>query len=613
MERDRHGTNRPAPTDASRKTLVRRATPLAIALLALLPVCAAAAECTFGVMGELPVTLSGGHPMIKGTVNGIEASFIADSGAFYSVLTGEGAERFHMKLGPMPFGMQVVGIGGVERTQLGTAREFTLAGLNGGPLHNVEFIVGSNSFAHVASGIIGQNVLGFADIEFDLANGVIRLIRSKDCSGRNLAYWHGTKDYAVLDIESITRQAPHIVGRAMLNGMKIRVMFDTGFGSSMLTKRAAARAGVKVDDPGVVTGGESAGGFGGRPVETWIAPFQSLDLGGEKIQNIRLRVGDIDSRIDADLLLGIDFFLSHRLYVAQKERKVFFTYNGGPVFDLSHHGLPAAAEPAAPDTGRAEGEALDGPGYLRRGTAAFARRDYAGAIADFDRAAALAPEDPEVYYHRALARWWTRDPVLAMADVDQALALRADMGPALLLRGELRLGHKDDAGARADFDAVATAPRADAFVLAQIGLIYQRHDRSAEAIEHFSRWIAANPKDDRLAKVLAYRCRARAAAGTDLGLALRDCDESIRSMKSTEVLDSRALVKLRLGDLDGAISDYKAALSLQSVNASSRYGLGLAQLRKGLVADGDANLQAALGMRAGVADEFKRMGLAREP
>ena len=84
-------------------------------------------------------------------------------------------------------------------------------------------------------------------------------------------------------------------------------------------------------------------------------------------------------------------------------------------------------------------------------------------------------------------------------------------------------------------------------------------------------------------------------------------------MKSTEVLDSRALVKLRLGDLDGAIADYKAALSLQSVNASSRYGLGLAQLRKGLVADGDANLQAALGMRAGVADEFKRMGLAREP
>jgi len=43
------------------------------------------------------------------------------------------------------------------------------------------------------------------------------------------------------------------------------------------------------------------------------------------------------------MLLGADFFQSHRIYVANSQRQMFFTYNGGPVF-----GLPASQSPAAP-------------------------------------------------------------------------------------------------------------------------------------------------------------------------------------------------------------------------------------------------------------------------
>ena len=44
-------------------------------------------------------------------------------------------------------------------------------------------------------------------------------------------------------------------------------------------------------------------------------------------------VGDFDLG-NADMLLGIDFFLSHRIYVSKSQSKMFITYNGGPVFAL---------------------------------------------------------------------------------------------------------------------------------------------------------------------------------------------------------------------------------------------------------------------------------------
>ena len=40
------------------------------------------------------------------------------------------------------------------------------------------------------------------------------------------------------------------------------------------------------------------------------------------------------------MLLGSDFFLAHHIYVAYSQDKVYFTYNGGPVFDLN--ALPPA-------------------------------------------------------------------------------------------------------------------------------------------------------------------------------------------------------------------------------------------------------------------------------
>ena len=64
-----------------------------------------------------------------------------------------------------------------------------------------------------------------------------------------------------------------------------------------------------------------------------LASFDSIELGGETILHDRLAVADVWLK-DADMSLGIDFFLSHRIFVSQQQDAIYFTYNGGQVFAL---------------------------------------------------------------------------------------------------------------------------------------------------------------------------------------------------------------------------------------------------------------------------------------
>jgi hypothetical protein len=40
------------------------------------------------------------------------------------------------------------------------------------------------------------------------------------------------------------------------------------------------------------------------------------------------------------MLLGVDFLRSHRVLVAHSQRRIYFTHNGGPVFQLSRPTAP---------------------------------------------------------------------------------------------------------------------------------------------------------------------------------------------------------------------------------------------------------------------------------
>lgn len=557
--------------------------------------------------------------MVHAAINGQDALFIADSGAFFNMLTPAAAGQLKLHLEPAPVWFFVTGVGGDARTWLTTVKTFTIFNMD---VPRVDFVVAGNDLGGGAIGLLGQNVFRFGDTEYDLANGVIRINRPKgDCKKASLAYWANAagKPYSVIDIAFATREHPHTESAAYVNGHKVRVMFDTGASTSLLSLDAAKRAGVTPDSPGVVAAGFSHG-VGRRAVRSWVAPFESFRIGDEEVKNTRLRIAE-ESLGDVDMLIGADFFLSHHVYVATSQSKLYFTYNGGPVFDLSHHPAPTAdaaaeagaaapaAEGAAPSPGT---EPKDAAGYVQRGTAYRARRDYEHALADLTRACELAPGEASYFYERGLTYWATKQPDKALADFDAALKLRPDDVPSLVARAGLRAS-MDAPGSDlvADLDAADRAAPKEADVRLRLGDLYGYASAYPAAVMQYTKWIDAHQRDDiEMPRALNSRCWVRALAGLELDAALADCDSALRRKPDAASFhDSRGLVYLRRGNYDKAITDYDEALRRNPKIAWSLYGRGLAKLRKGQTATGQADLAAATALQPKIAEHAAKFGL----
>jgi tetratricopeptide (TPR) repeat protein/predicted aspartyl protease len=545
----------------------------------------------------LPVTMAGLQPLVTVKLDGTEVHLLMDTGSVFSFVTPEAARRADLNVGFAPEGLWVGGLGGEVRPEKTTVRDFTVGRQT---LHRVDLLVYGDRFsANGVDGILGQNFLRLADIEIDLADGVARLIRTHGCEHANLAYWAGARPVSVLDILATDPKAPHIIAPAEVNGTAIRVMFDTGASASHLSLRAAQKAGVTPQSPGVVPGGLRFG-LGDAARDSWIAPFKSFRLDAEETQNTRLRIGDLGALPrDVDMLLGADFFLSHHVFIDYGGRRLFFTYNGGPVFDLGAQGpATATAPPAVPAAASAAD--LD-----RRAAASLARGELPAALADFGLAIAAEPGNAQYRLHRAAALVRSGDVRQGLTDLDEALRLQPNLTEALMLRAAIRIRSGNLDGARADFAAAeAGAPDRYELPLEEAGA-YTASGRYPMALELLDRWIAAHPQDERRYDALAQRCLVRGMLDQDLNAALSDCN-SARSHESgnSQILFNRGIVQLRRKEYARAIRDFNDSLALQPRRAPTLYARGLARLASGEQAGGDADLQSALAIEPAVSRRF---------
>jgi tetratricopeptide (TPR) repeat protein/predicted aspartyl protease len=614
-------------------------TVLAAAALAalLFPPPRALAGCILGRLADLPVTMRGLQPTVPVKINGADAQFVVDSGSFYSTISAAQAEQFKLHLEPAPFHLRLEGIGGSSETSVATVGQFTLAGI---VLRNVQFIVGGSDFG----GLLGQNILKAADTEYDLANGAVRLWRPQGCRKSMLAYWvkGPNQPLSVIDINWTNAGQTRIIGTAELDGHRIRVLFDSGSGHSTLALRAAERAGFKPDGPDVQAAG-SVRGIGSRVVSTWIATFPKFVIGGEEVHNARLRVGDM-SFSNFDMLIGADFFLSHHIYIAVSQNKLYFTYNGGPVFNLSTAPPPRiqansapspqpatsplangttpaanAALPTANATARAANaaapaanaaapvvtgaEPTDAAGFARQGMAYAARHELDRALADLTRACELAPTQAIYFYQRGQLRAATAQLHPALDDFNEALKLDPSNTDMRVSRAALRIRVGDATGAIEDIQAADRLSPKRGNIRFALAELYIGAGGYAAAVSEFDLWLGDHAEDSRKPDALNGRCWARALWGQQLNDALHDCNKALRMRPGTAAfLDSRALVELRLGELDRSIGDYDAALRLQPKNAWILYSRGVAELRKGMQPQGRADIAAAVNLQPHIAD-----------
>lgn len=577
-----------------------------VAACAALLSCAAAAQahCKIQVM-ELPVHMEGSRAIATLGVNGTQIPMMVDSGAFFSVLTRASAEQLGLRLDRLPDGIRIEGLAGnmvnPRKTRVKTVQ------LQGAELHDIEFLVGGNDSGLGAMGIIGRNILGVLDIEYDLAHGMVRLVKPSDgCDKANMAYW--ADEQPVSQVELLPSRfdvRPSIRAKVQLNGHEVTAMFDTGAGT-LVSLEAAHKAGLKDAD----LRDRSVGyGIGEGHFKAWTGDFGSVALGGETVLHNRLGVSDFDAR-DFDMLMGIDFFLSHRIYVSMDRSRMFFTYNGGPVFARN---VEAPADPASTPASQPV-DALSAADLYRRGTASLARKDDASALVDLDRACALEPGNARFHLARAEANAKLKNRARSMADLDTALALDPKLDDARLIRALSRARDADPAPALQDLDVLDDSLPAQSNMRRALAEAYDGLHASVPSVKQWTLWIDHHRDDVRLPAAYNSRCWARVEANIELDKAMADCDEAIdRESDDASFRDSRGWVQLRLSQPAKARVDFDRALKLKPTSAFSLYGRALARMKLGETAAAEADLAAARKVEPTIDAKVKDDGLEVAP
>lgn len=294
--------------------------------------------------------------------------------------------------------------------------------------------------------------------------------------------------------------------------------------------------------------------------------------------------------------------------------------------------------------------------HMLRGEAREALGNFDGALADFDLAIELRPDDIRSRIGRVRI-FTSRDlPQEALGEADAIVAMLPENATGHALRGNVLAVLDRDEEARAALErSIALEPTADAYITR---LVYQLSDGAEARLADMLASIRLDPTrafdealikpvlalpvayerlsaayDDALEerpnvrsaimrarisldgaagehdRVLAAhealiaadtgdwslyneRCWYRAVHTIDLDSALADCDRAVALERNAAALDSRGLTHLRRDDYARAIADYDAALALFPDQAHSLFGRGIAKLRSGDEEGGRADIEA---------------------
>lgn len=233
--------------------------------------------------------------------------------------------------------------------------------------------------------------------------------------------------------------------------------------------------------------------------------------------------------------------------------------------------------------------------------------DYKGVVQTLTRQIAILPS-ADAYIERAEARRELGDTAGALADAEAARKLDPASPGAIWMVATLTAERGDVArAAKLLDDRIALGGKArDDYRLSKANILGEFGDAQA-AIDELDALIAAKPGTPAL---LNARCWIKATRNVAVDTALKDCTSAIElSERTANILDSRALVWMRLGRDEDALRDLDAALLQAPGLASSRFLRAIVNKRMGRHEAAAADLAIARLVSPSTERDYARFGL----
>ena len=313
----------------------------------------AQAGCNLATVANIPIHVENGRIFVSGKIDTHRVDFLVDPSS-PSILLRSAAVEF----GIYPDKMRSL----QERAYLGVGPngENAAIAVDHLPMHIGGVIANFGSSQEVA--VLGMDYLANFDVEIDVEHGLMNLYQPTGCESIGLAYW--TRNFSSADMvantSNIINQAPyskysypHINFRVSVNGRELLAAFDPGIAMTALSFAAA-------DPLGVGAGSETAPTpdlLDGYEIRTWLGSFGTIALGRETAGPVKIGLRTLELPIGAttnntgslidrfgqtgenllhthprpeaqdgkDMVIGADFLLAHRVYIAYSQNKIYFT------------------------------------------------------------------------------------------------------------------------------------------------------------------------------------------------------------------------------------------------------------------------------------------------
>ncbi|MFD2184329.1 tetratricopeptide repeat protein [Rhodoplanes azumiensis] len=203
--------------------------------------------------------------------------------------------------------------------------------------------------------------------------------------------------------------------------------------------------------------------------------------------------------------------------------------------------------------------------WSARGNAFVLKGDIERAIEHYDSAIRLDPKYVAGYYYRGRAYVKKGEPERAVRDYDEGLRIAPTSALMLAGRGAAHVERKDYESAIKDFDEAISLDSSlgDAYVGKVSVLILQ--NKAAQALSVIEGVVLRHPDSSQLQNALAWTLFKLGRDREGLPAVERAI---MLDPTNAAALDTRANIREAMGDLEGALDDFRAALAIHFIAES---------------------------------------------